>query len=70
MRPRLRCVDTHEPRRWVGTVPSLIRPVTLRGRLAPSRVMFSPHETNLARCREFSGRHVAYYAGGQQAERA
>ncbi|MEN3266792.1 FAD-dependent oxidoreductase [Pseudonocardia sp.] len=41
---------------------SLVRPVTLGGRVAPSRVMFGPHETNLARFREFSDRHVAYYA--------
>jgi 2,4-dienoyl-CoA reductase (NADPH2) len=35
---------------------------------APSRVVFGPHETNLARRRAFSDRHVAYYrrraAGG------
>jgi mycofactocin system FadH/OYE family oxidoreductase 1 len=35
---------------------------------APSRVMFGPHETNLARRRAISDRHVAYYrrraAGG------
>src|SRR5450631_4516385 len=38
------------------------------GRTAPSRVVFGPHETNLARRRELSDRHVAYYraraAGG------
>jgi mycofactocin system FadH/OYE family oxidoreductase 1 len=30
--------------------------------IAPSRVMFGPHETNLGRKRDFSDRHVAYYA--------
>ncbi|MFC7342755.1 mycofactocin system FadH/OYE family oxidoreductase 1 [Saccharopolyspora griseoalba] len=29
---------------------------------APSRVLFGPHETNLARDRDISDRHVAYYA--------
>jgi 2,4-dienoyl-CoA reductase (NADPH2) len=29
---------------------------------APSRVMFGPHETNLARGRAIDARHVAYYA--------
>jgi mycofactocin system FadH/OYE family oxidoreductase 1 len=41
---------------------SLVRPVVLRGRTASSRVLFGPHETNLARDREISDRHVAYYA--------
>ncbi|NMH98076.1 mycofactocin system FadH/OYE family oxidoreductase 1 [Pseudonocardia sp. K10HN5] len=41
---------------------SLTDPIKLRGRTAPSRVLFGPHETNLARRREISGRHVAYYA--------
>jgi mycofactocin system FadH/OYE family oxidoreductase 1 len=36
--------------------------VGLRGRVASSRVLFGPHETNLARRREISDRHVAYYA--------
>jgi mycofactocin system FadH/OYE family oxidoreductase 1 len=43
-------------------VPGLTEPIDLRGRTAPSRVVFGPHETNLARAREFSDRHVAYYA--------
>jgi mycofactocin system FadH/OYE family oxidoreductase 1 len=50
---------------------NLLEPLTLgpAGRArAPSRVMFGPHETNLARRRAFSDRHVAYYrrraAGG------
>lgn len=30
-------------------------------RIAPSRVMFGPHETNLGDRRSFSHRHVAYY---------
>ncbi|NMH94904.1 mycofactocin system FadH/OYE family oxidoreductase 1, partial [Pseudonocardia bannensis] len=34
----------------------------VRGRTASSRVLFGPHETNLARRREISDRHVAYYA--------
>jgi mycofactocin system FadH/OYE family oxidoreductase 1 len=51
----------------------LTGPVTLAGRVAQSRVMFGPHETNLAQAsvaagRAFSSRHVAYYerraAGG------
>ncbi len=29
---------------------------------APSRVVFGPHETNLARGRAIGARHVAYYA--------
>lgn len=44
------------------TTSSLVGPVALRGRVAPSRVLFGPHETNLARRRELSDRHVAYYA--------
>jgi mycofactocin system FadH/OYE family oxidoreductase 1 len=36
--------------------------VTLRGRTAPSRVLFGPHVTNLGFRRGFSPRHVAYYA--------
>jgi mycofactocin system FadH/OYE family oxidoreductase 1 len=48
---------------------NLLEPLTLgRGARAPSRVMFGPHETNLARRRAFGDRHVAYYrrraAGG------
>jgi mycofactocin system FadH/OYE family oxidoreductase 1 len=48
---------------------NLHEPLTLgRGVRAPSRVMFGPHETNLARRRAFTDRHVAYYrrraAGG------
>ena len=45
-------------------------PVTLAGRVAQSRVMFGPHETNLGQPggRALSPRHVAYYerraAGG------
>jgi mycofactocin system FadH/OYE family oxidoreductase 1 len=40
----------------------------LRDRVAPSRVLFGPHETNLGYGRRFSDRHAAYYgrraAGG------
>ncbi|WP_433557038.1 mycofactocin system FadH/OYE family oxidoreductase 1 [Pseudonocardia xinjiangensis] len=43
-------------------MPRLAGPVVLRGRTAPSRVLFGPHETNLAWRREISARHVAYYA--------
>src|ERR1039457_2054703 len=44
----------------------LTGPVTLAGRVAQSRVMFGPHETNLGEYslgegRAFSPRHVAYY---------
>ncbi|MFD8612657.1 MULTISPECIES: FAD-dependent oxidoreductase [unclassified Streptomyces] len=40
----------------------LTEPVALGPRTAPSRVVFGPHETNLARGRALSDRHVAYYA--------
>ncbi len=47
---------------------TLIEPVTVAGRTAPSRVLFGPHETNLGDGRAISRRHVAYYecraAGG------
>ncbi|WP_226363593.1 oxidoreductase [Pseudonocardia abyssalis] len=36
--------------------------MTLRGRTAPSRVLFGPHVTNLGSRRSVSPRHVAYYA--------
>ncbi len=39
----------------------LLDAVTLAGRRAPSRVVFGPHETNLARGRAIGDRHVAYY---------
>jgi 2,4-dienoyl-CoA reductase (NADPH2) len=46
----------------------LLEPLALGARQAPSRVVFGPHETNLARGRAISERHVAYYrrraAGG------
>ena len=41
---------------------ALTEPIDLGPRRAPCRVMFGPHETNLARHREISARHVAYYA--------
>lgn len=41
---------------------SLTGPITIAGRTAQSRVLFGPHETNLARGRVLSDRHVAYYA--------
>jgi len=40
----------------------LLSPLALGGRTARNRVLFGPHETNLARGRAVSGRHVAYYA--------
>jgi mycofactocin system FadH/OYE family oxidoreductase 1 len=43
-------------------VAGLIEPVALGRRVAPSRVIFGPHETNLGSERALSGRHVAYYA--------
>ncbi|MGW4591000.1 mycofactocin system FadH/OYE family oxidoreductase 1 [Amycolatopsis thermoflava] len=39
----------------------LAGPVRVGGGTAPSRVLFGPHETNLARGRALAGRHVAYY---------
>jgi len=46
----------------------LLEPLALGPRTAPNRVVFGPHETNLARRRSVSERHVAYYrrraAGG------
>lgn len=37
-------------------------PIRLGGFDAPNRLVFGPHETNLARDRSISDRHVAYYA--------
>jgi mycofactocin system FadH/OYE family oxidoreductase 1 len=49
-------------------VASLVEPVVVAGRTAPSRVLFGPHETNLGRDRAIGDRHTAYYreraAGG------
>ena len=50
----------------------LTGPVTLAGRVAQSRVMFGPHETNLGAPRlgggrAFSPRHVAYYHAARRA---
>ncbi len=42
--------------------PGLTGPIGLGGRTAPSRVLFGPHETNLAEGRAISGAHAAYYA--------
>ncbi|MDQ4118946.1 MAG: NADH:flavin oxidoreductase, partial [Actinomycetota bacterium] len=42
---------------------TLTAPVDLRGRLARTRVLFGPHETNLGdAARTITERHVAYYA--------
>lgn len=40
---------------------SLTEQFTLAGRIAPARVLFGPHETNLGDGRALSPRHVAYY---------
>ena len=40
---------------------TLLDPLTIGPRTAPNRVVFGPHETNLARGRAISDRHVAYY---------
>jgi 2,4-dienoyl-CoA reductase (NADPH2) len=40
---------------------TLLEPLSLGARVAPSRVIFGPHETNLGRGRAISERHVAYY---------
>jgi mycofactocin system FadH/OYE family oxidoreductase 1 len=42
-------------------VTSLVDPVKLGRRQARNRLVFGPHETNLARRRALSDRHVAYY---------
>jgi 2,4-dienoyl-CoA reductase (NADPH2) len=42
-------------------VTELLEPVALGARTARNRVVFGPHETNLARRRSVSERHVAYY---------
>ena len=39
----------------------LLEPMTLGSRSARNRIVFGPHETNLARKRAISDRHVAYY---------
>jgi 2,4-dienoyl-CoA reductase-like NADH-dependent reductase (Old Yellow Enzyme family) len=41
---------------------TLAEPITVGPRTAPARVVFGPHETNLARGRQVSPLHVAYYA--------
>ena len=40
---------------------ALVDSVTIGSVLAPSRVVFGPHETNLGDGRQLSDRHVAYY---------
>ncbi|MGI8661991.1 MAG: mycofactocin system FadH/OYE family oxidoreductase 1 [Acidimicrobiales bacterium] len=40
---------------------SLLQPLVLGSRTARNRVVFGPHETNLARRRAISDRHLAYY---------
>jgi mycofactocin system FadH/OYE family oxidoreductase 1 len=51
-----------QPAGGYGVNTTLTEPADLGPRRAPSRVLFGPHETNLARRREISARHVAYYA--------
>ena len=50
------------------SVVKLLEPLDLGERRARNRIVFGPHETNLARRRSISDRHVAYYrrraAGG------
>ncbi|HEX4107129.1 MAG TPA: hypothetical protein VHX88_03290, partial [Solirubrobacteraceae bacterium] len=41
---------------------ALAAPWTLRGRTAPGRILFGPHETNLGEGRAIGARHAAYYA--------
>jgi 2,4-dienoyl-CoA reductase-like NADH-dependent reductase (Old Yellow Enzyme family) len=43
-------------------VTTLLDPIALRGRVAPTRVLFGPHVTNLARRHVFTPAHAAYYA--------
>jgi 2,4-dienoyl-CoA reductase (NADPH2) len=45
----------------LGAMATLLEPLALRGRTARNRVVFGPHETNLARRRAISDRHVSYY---------
>src|SRR5947209_2955860 len=44
-----------------GAMAALLEPLALGSRTARNRVVFGPHETNLARRRAISDRHVAYY---------
>jgi mycofactocin system FadH/OYE family oxidoreductase 1 len=41
---------------------TLAKPIDLRARHVPSRLVFGPHETNLGRVRGISNRQAAYYA--------
>ena len=49
-------------------MPGLLEPLPLGDRVAPNRILFGPHETNLGDGRSLSDRHRAYYqeraAGG------
>ena len=44
-----------------AVLATLLEPIQLGSRSARNRVVFGPHETNLARGRAISDRHVAYY---------
>ena len=54
-------IETASPRARCPA-PVLTDPIAIGGRLAPSRVVFGPHATNLGRGRAIGARHVAYYA--------
>ncbi len=41
---------------------TFLDPIALRGRVAPTRVLFGPHVTNVARRNVFTPAHAAYYA--------
>jgi len=43
-------------------VSHLLQPIEIRGRSAPSRILFGPHVTNLVRRNCFTERHAAFYA--------
>ena len=64
---RRACGSPGRPRRQAA-VTRLVEPVRLGRREARNRLVFGPHETNLAKRRALSDRHVAYYraraAGG------
>ncbi|MCG8350446.1 MAG: FAD-dependent oxidoreductase [Chloroflexales bacterium] len=45
-----------------NTFDKLLAPLQLRGKTAPSRIVFAAHQTNLSTNHRFAQRHVAYYA--------
>ncbi len=40
----------------------LVSPLTIRGKTAPSRIIFAAHQTNFGNHHRFEARHAAYYA--------